>query len=489
MPRVIPDIEYEQLLEIMKLFPDGVSISQLLRSPKIDYAKRTLQRRLESMCADGKLRTQGKARALKYQLPERINPPVNPSAQEPSQVAAEPPTTVINIPYSSEAITIRTSVTRPLAHRQEVGHKLALLDYYQPNQSTYLNLALKQELASVGRLGASNSPAGTYLRQNMNHFLVDLSWNSSRLEGNSYNHAETNRFLSSSQPSAGKNADENQMLVNHQSAIEILAAQTEEMRFDHHTICNFHAILADNLLTDPSACGRLRQRSLSIPATVYTPIQQPQQIDSRFSQMLAKVSAIEDPFEQAFFILVHLPYLQPFEHLNNNVARLAANIPLAHLNLCPLSFVDVPRSDYNEAIKGVYELNRVDYLRDLFVWAYQRSASRYANTRDYLGEPDPFRLRYRAEIQGLVRLIIRSAKDATESSFILRQEVDRLFEPALQSQFLDVVEKELSSLHEGNIARYRLPLKQFQKWKTKGESTAKIKKKESIDSGQLNFDW
>ena len=55
----------------------------------------------------------------------------------------------------------------------------------------------------------------------------------------------------------------------------------------------------------------------------------------------------------------------------------------------PLSFIDVPRAVYMDAILGVYELNKVDLLRDVFIWAYERSAARYAAVRQSLGEPDP----------------------------------------------------------------------------------------------------
>ena len=533
MPRIIPEQEYERLLEILQSFPDGVSISALLAVEEIDYPKRTLQRRLDSMLASGMLFTQGATRSLKYhsaagadgQQPERPefsgNPPETSfktdavpcpnSAPDPAPVSPLPKARSegnspvqfanqteghqaiilpVDIPYSFEAKSIRTSVTRPISHRHEVGHKLALLDYYIPNQSNYLNLALRQELAAVGQLGASQSPAGTYLRQNMERFTLDLSWNSSRLEGNSYSLQETQRLLTRAETVAGKGAEEAQMLLNHQAAVEMLAAQAGEIRFDRHTICNLHGLLADNLLPDPATCGRLRRREIRMPSTAYTPLQVPGQIEARFDQILTKASAIEDPFEQAFFMIVHLPYLQPFEHLNNNVARLAANIPLVHFNLCPVSFVDVPKDDYVQALLGVYELNRVDFLRDLFVWAYKRTAAYYAVAREYLGEPDPFRLKYRSEIRDLVRIVVRSGKNPSESGHLLRQEVTQHFDRELQSQFLDVVETELASLHEGNIARYRLKSAEFDWWQSQknapAEPPASGKKN---DASQLDFDW
>jgi Fic family protein len=71
--------------------------------------------------------------------------------------------------------------------------------------------------------------------------------------------------------------------------------------------------------------------------------------------------------------MVHLPYLQPFAGVNKRVSRLAANIPFIRDNLCPLSFIDVSQQAYVDAMLGVYEFNRIELLRDVFVWAYERS--------------------------------------------------------------------------------------------------------------------
>jgi hypothetical protein len=130
-----------------------------------------------------------------------------------------------------------------------------------------------------------------------------------------------------------------------------------------------------------------------------------------FNQLLATAAAIEDPFEQALFAMVQLPYLQPLDDVNKRVSRLAANIPFIKQNLSPLSFTDVPRSLYTEAILGVYELNQVDLLKDVFIWAYERSAARYAAVRQSLGEPDPFRFKHSAALKQVVGEVIRGRMD------------------------------------------------------------------------------
>ena len=169
--------------------------------------------------------------------------------------------------------------------------------------------------------------------------------------------------------------------------------------------------------------------------------------------------------EQAFFAMVHLPYLQPFEDVNKRVSRLAANIPLVQHNLCPLSFVDVPPAVYISAMLGVYELNRVELLRDVFAWAYKRSCARYSAVRQSLGEPDPFRLRYRLQIFDTVADVVRSALDKERAIAFVALQAQRHLREADRNRFVEVVETELMSLHEGNMARYRLRPSEFDTWR------------------------
>lgn len=160
------------------------------------------------------------------------------------------------------------------------------------------------------------------------------------------------------------------------------------MDFDAFTFKNLHAVLSQDLMCDPQASGRLRRRPVDILGTASLPLALPQFIEDCFALLLDKTAAIPDPFEQAFFLMVQLPYLQPFEDVNKRVSRNGANIPLFRHNLCPLSFVDVPERAYIEGTLGAYELNRVELLRDVFVWAYERSCQRYLAITQTMLQPD-----------------------------------------------------------------------------------------------------
>jgi len=151
--------------------------------------------------------------------------------------------------------------------------------------------------------------------------------------------------------------------------------------------------------------------------------------------------------------------------VNKRVARLAANIPLIRHNLCPLSFVDVPQRAYIDGILGVYEMNRVELLRDVFVWAYERSCARYSAVRQSLGEPDPFRLRYRQLMADLIGEIVLGRMDKKAAVAVIVQQTTGSIPEADRARFSELIETELMGLHEGNIARYHLRPSQYQAWR------------------------
>ena len=460
MPKQIPINELDAVLRAMARFPEGGSIEHIAGALPITLPHRTLQRRLARLVAEKRLIAEGRARASRYRLPFV---PVESNTVIPAFKAEQSRETYI--PIASEAEAIKRAVREPIQRRHPVGYERSFLDAYRPNDTFYLPSETRQRLLESGRSpGGDQLAAGTYVRQIFSRLLIDLSWNSSRLEGNSYSLLDTERLLELGESADGKSAREAQMILNHKAAIEMLVDQAAETGFNRYTILNLHALLADNLL-DPRACGRLRNVAVGIAQTVYHPLEVPQLIDECFQQILDTAAAIFDPFEQAFFAMVHLPYLQPFEEVNKRVSRLAANMPLIRRNFCPLSFVDVPERAYVDGILAVYELNRMELLRDVFVWAYERSCARYSAVRQSLGQPDPFRLQYRALIAETVASVVRDGMDKKAATALIRRRAAENVSIESRARFVEVVETELMSLHDGNIARYRLRPSEYQAWR------------------------
>lgn len=447
------------ILETVKQFPDGATIEDILQAFDLPIPKRTLQRHLATLVMKNRLIALGKARSRHYQLAQikiEHETPLIPPAVKKSPLTS--------IQLSPEALSIQANVRQPIEARHPVGYNREFLNDYRPNETYYLSESTRKHLFELGNSHDDKRPAGTYARKILNRLLIDLSWNSSRLEGNTYSLLETARLLELGEATEGKDNMEAQMILNHKAAIEFMVESAEHLRFNSFTIFNLHALLSDNLLGDPRACGSLRTTPVGIGKSVYQPLAIPQLINECFQQILKTAAAITDPFEQSFFAMVQLPYLQPFLDVNKRVSRLAANIPLIRENLCPLSFVDVPEQIYISGLLGVYELNRIELFRDVFVWAYERSSALYSATRQEVGEPDPFRLRYRDIIITTVGEVIRACLDKQTAVNEIKRKASEVIPVEDRLKFIEVIETELMNLHKGNIARFRLRPSEYDEW-------------------------
>jgi Fic family protein len=426
----------------------GLGIREILGQSNLGLDRRTLQRRLETLVAAGDVVRSGNGSRMRYQR------------HSGTTITVMPPV----IPLSEAGARVQAAISRPLQARGIVGYQRGFLDAYRPNVTTYLSRSEQAHLRTIGQPNVAAQPAGTYAKNVLNRLLIDLSWNSSRLEGNTYSLLDTKRLVDFGQEAEGKDRRDAQMILNHKAAIEFLVQSADEINFNRLTLLNLHALLADGLLEDPNSPGRLRTILIGIDGSTYHPPGVPQLVAECFDQILATATAVSDPFEQALFVMAQLPYLQPFDDVNKRVSRLAANIPLIRGNLCPLSFIDVPKEVYTQATLGVYELNDISLLRDVFIWAYERSASRYAAVRQQIGEPDPFRFRYRAALQEVVGAIIRDCMDRHTAFDHLKAWAASHVDVGDQAPFREMAEAELMALHEGNFARFQIRPTEFMAW-------------------------
>ena len=442
--------------------PDGVAIARMAQLFENEASRRSLTRLLDRLVRRKRIRVEGEKRGTRYFPASSIQGSLH-ATLEPVTLRAE---SEVYVPLTGESPKLRDWVRRPITERRPISYDRTLLDSYEPNRTFYLtDTDWRARLREIGRTSTAARPAGTYARDILNRLLIDLSWASSHLEGNTYSRLDTQNLIEHGREAEGKDRLETQMILNHKQAIEFLVENAGEIGLNMFTFMNLHAMLSENLLGNPAQSGRLRQRIVEIGGTVYLPLQVPQQIEDLFRLILEKSSAIADPFEQSFFLMVHIPYLQPFVDVNKRVSRLAANIPFIKANLCPLSFIDVPERAYVEGTLAIYEHGRVDLLRDVFTWAYERSCQRFKAVAATLPEPDPFRLKYRAELIEAVADLVRMG--TTVSDEAVRNTVANLVPADDRQRFSRMVLDELRHLHEGSIARYRLRLAEFKAWKQK----------------------
>lgn len=441
-----------QLLAILPTNTDSFTLAQLLQLHPA-MARRTVQRWVSSAIAQGQIVAVGKGRARRYRLAAESVLASTGAGQADGFPA--------HIPLSADSRDILVYINQPLTARKPVGYQREFLEAYHPNQTWYLPEPLRRKLRHMGTTAQAMQPAGTYSRAILNRLLIDLSWASSHLEGNTYSRLDTVALIERGKAARGKAALETQMILNHKTAIEMLVENVDTAAFNHYTLMNLHSALADNLLSNPSDEGRVRRHAVDISMSVYRPLSTPQQIDEALAMLLRKLSQIHDPFEQSFFVMVHLPYLQPFADMNKRTSRLAANLPLFRANLCPLTFLDVPEPAYTRGILGVYELTRVELLRDLYVWAYERSTQEYLAIKQDMAQPDPTRLAYRELINETVREVVRQPH--ADSLSLIGQALVQV-QPADRDNVRAVVLEALRRLHEGVLARYGLRPAELTAW-------------------------
>ena len=463
MPKLLPHDLLERVTNALAADPQGLGLAELQEALKGVVSRRSLQRRLDVWARSGAIKTEGIRRGRRYFPAGNNTVPTTSGELGRSDSASDPEAVTLSVAISAAGRQVQALVHTPIADRSPIGYQRDFLERYVPNETEYLPENLKTHLRALGRTPDGHRPAGTYARDILSRLLIDLSWASSRLEGNTYTLLDTRELIEHGIAAPGKDAKETQMILNHKAAIELLVESAEEIGVNRYTVTNLHALLADNLLEDSRNAGRLRTTSIAIGGTTYLPTAIPQLIEELFTLLLEKAAQIRDSFEQSFFLMAQLPYLQPFVDVNKRTSRLAANIPLIKNNLVPLSFIDVPDKPYIDGLIGVYELNRVELLRDVYLWAYERSARRYKTVRDSLPEPDAFRLKYRGELAEVVRHAVREKIPPTEAG--LAQLAKSIVPPEDLDRFTSIALAELAGLHEGNIARFRLRPSEFKQWK------------------------
>ncbi len=436
----------QQIIELLHHHPEGLQLQEITERLAADRSKRSIQRELHQLVQENKITREGKARSTRY--------------------FAHQPNPALPLATDAELKAIKAYLNQPLSQREKTEYREDFLRAYIPNTTYYLPTAVREHLKTIGQQPDGDQPEGTYAKIIFHRFLLDLSWNSSRLEGNTYSLLETEQLLLHHQQNADKKVEETQMILNHKAAIEFLIESIEHITINKQSILNLHALLSDNLISNPESIGNLRKIPAGVSRTSYQPLEIPARLETYFHEIVDKAAAIHDPFEAAFFLLVHIPYLQAFEDFNKRVSRLAANIPFIKKNLAPLSFTNIQTDDYIDAVLAVYELNDIRLLMSLFISGYEHSVRRYKVIKDNANLPDPFKMQYRAAIKAIVQKIILDKVNQQQVISFIRQWMEHEIPADHQAQFQAIIEQELMNLHIGNFVRYQVSEAELLAWQS-----------------------
>lgn len=430
------------VLEALRQEAEAVSIKELISKLGDGYVERTVRRWLDQMVKEGLVEKTGKKRSTKYQKAQR---------SDEAQVS-----------LSSESQWVVEKVKKPVYERKPVAYALDWVEGYQPNKTYYIPEEIRSKLSQAGKRFVQVEPAGTYAHQIFNRLLIDLSYNSSRLEGNTYSLLETKRLLLEGAEVIGKLDEEKVMILNHKEAIRYLVDRAPQLQVSKETIFTLHYLLSDGLV-ESSYAGKVRDHGVHIGGSTYLPIEDPKALETQLEAIAKKAARIEDPFEQSLFLLIHITYLQAFSDVNKRTARLSSNIPLVRENLVPLSFNDLDRGEYMSAIIAIYELQDVRPILDLYYFSYMRTCKVYDATVKAIGF-DEVRVRYRQKRRQLIReIVLKKIVGKPMEKFILEQSAHVTKED--RAAFIEDVYEDLKEMDQNYIIGLGITPNQLESWR------------------------
>ena len=431
------------VLDQLRLEQEAISLKGLLEKLVPEYAERSVRRWLSELVKEGIVEKLGEKRGTKYKI--------NDYPRDYTKC------------FGAESQKILEHVHRPLYERHPIAYAYKWFDSYRPNHTAYISDNIRSQLHKTGKRTQHEEPAGTYAHQIFNRLLIDLSYNSSRLEGNTYSLLDTKRLLLEGTGVEGKLDEEKVMILNHKEAIRYLVDSAPKLEVSKQTICTVHYLLSDGLVENRYA-GKVRDHGVHIGGSTYIPIENPKKLESQLERIAQIAALIENPYEQSLFLLVHISYLQGFSDVNKRTARLCANIPLIKNNIVPLSFNDVKQEDYMSAIIAIYELQEITPLLDLYIFSYMRTCAMYDATIKAIGF-DEIRVRYRQQRRALIReILLQKMIGETMKKYIDSKTIQNIKEEDRKAFIEDVLE-DLKEIDQTRIIGLGITPDQLNAWK------------------------
>ena len=177
--------------------------------------------------------------------------------------------------WSSAGTELIRRLDLPFAARGLASYLHELVECDVPGESCLMQQDEAEELYRPRHLQEPH--AGVDARKVLAQLLVDLAWNSSRLESNRYSLEVAEELRNGG--TVRWDVD-TVMLLNHKSAIEFLVNCVPQDGLSSLVFRNLHAILMQDLVPDSGSLGVMRNGPLGIAGTLYSPLQEPDAIEA-----------------------------------------------------------------------------------------------------------------------------------------------------------------------------------------------------------------
>jgi hypothetical protein len=221
---------------------------------------------------------------------------------------------------------------------------------------------------------------GARLKREEERVSLDLVWKSAELEGNTYTILETDNLLELQKTANDRLFAEARMILNHKKALSNLRQKGDALfplKVDH--IVDAHCDLTHDLGIKPLIrCGRV-----GIGGTSYVPPKTKDRILYGLELFLDAINNQSNFFSKSLLAILLISYLQPFEDGNKRTARMIGSAILLNGDNFPITFMNVPRMRYINALLLFYERNNIGAFKELMLHQAEHTLNNY-----FLGNDD-----------------------------------------------------------------------------------------------------
>lgn len=208
----------------------------------------------------------------------------------------------------------------------------------------------------------------------LERFIIEFSWKSSKIEGNTYSLLDTEQLIKGSIEAGGHSREEALMILNHKTAFDyIWQNNLRYQRLSRISIEEIHQLLTKDL----DIAQGLRQSPVGIVGTAYAPPASQVEISSHINQVIKLINNCQKPIIKSLMALVGISYLQPFADGNKRTARLISNALLIAHDYPPLSYRTVDENTFKGALILFYEQGVADYIAEVFLRQFEFAAKNY----------------------------------------------------------------------------------------------------------------
>lgn len=200
-------------------------------------------------------------------------------------------------------------------------------------------------------------------KRELERFVIELSWKSSQIEGNTYSLIETETLIKQNIKALGHSEEEAVMILNHKKAFEVILEKKDSFqRLDFADVVQLHQTLTEGLVT-----SGVRSQKVRISGTEYEPLSDKWEIENALKQLIECVNKTKYPPEKALILAIMIAYIQPFADGNKRTSRMLSNAILMAYDYFPLSYRNIDVNEYRSSMIIFYETNNLYNFKRLYI--------------------------------------------------------------------------------------------------------------------------